>query len=224
MTFPDPTTRHPIRTPNGDVVPYTVFLKNVIDHPQISVGDYTYFSHFLKGIDSAADWAHILAPYLYAHSNERLTIGRFCQIAHGAKFITSSANHRMEGFSTYPFAMFNPVTLMAYLDTPPKDTVVGNDVWIGFGATIMPGVTIGDGVIIASSAVVTKDVPAYTIVGGNPARPIRQRFADEVVEELLALRWWDWPADEIEKNMDFIAAGHLNALRAARMASNLAAG
>jgi len=203
---------HPITAPNGTVITSTVYLQNVIDHPRISVGAYSYASNALP----QANWAQTLAPYLFPISNEKLTIGKFCQFAHGTTFITSSANHPMGGFSTYPFKVFKPETMMGYIDLPSRDTVVGHDVWIGHGATVMPGVTIGSGAIIASGAVVSKDVTPYTIVGGNPARVIRQRFSDEVISDLLEIKWWDWSIDKIEANLAAIEGADIEALKAVK--------
>lgn len=200
---------HPITTPDGTVITNTVYLQNVINHPRITVGAYSYASNFTP----QTDWARTLAPYLFPISKEKLTIGKFCQFAHGTTFITSSANHPMGGFSTYPFRVFKPETMIDYINLPSRDTVVGHDVWIGHDATVMPGVTIGSGAIIASGAVVTKDVAPYTIVGGNPARAIRQRFSDEVVAELLDIAWWDWPIDKIEANLAAIEEADIEALK-----------
>jgi virginiamycin A acetyltransferase len=201
---------NPMVLPNGEVIYGTVYLKNFIDHPRIIVGDYSYASRF----DTPEDWAAALAPYLFAISNEKLVIGKFCQFAHGTTFITSSANHPMGGFSTYPFKVFRPETMMAYVNLPFKDTVVGNDVWTGHGATIMPGVTIGDGAIIATGAVVTKDVPPFAIVAGNPARVVKMRFSDEVIAELLRIRWWDWDIGKIEAHLAAIEGSDIEALKA----------
>lgn len=201
---------HPITAPDGTVITNTVYLQNVIDHPRITVGVYSYASNFTP----QTNWAQILAPYLFPISKERLVIGKFCQFAHGTTFITSSANHPMGGFSTYPFRVFRPETMIDYINLPSRDTVIGHDVWIGHNATIMPGVTIGSGAIIASGAVVTKDVAPYTIVGGNPAQVIRQRFSDEIVANLLRIAWWDWPIDRIEANLLAIEEADIDALRA----------
>ncbi|ESQ90412.1 CatB-related O-acetyltransferase [Asticcacaulis benevestitus] len=202
---------HPITAPNGTVITSTVYLQNVIDHPRISVGAYSYASNALP----QANWAQTLAPYLFPISKEKLTIGKFCQFAHGTTFITSSANHPMGGFSTYPFKVFKPETMMGYIDLPFRDTEVGHDVWIGHNATIMPGVTIGSGAIIASGAVVTKDVTPYTIMGGNPAQVIRQRFSDELISDLLEISWWDWPIEKIEASLTAIEGADIDALKAA---------
>ncbi len=212
MPLLDKNAVNPITLPNGQVAYGTVYLKNFIDHPRITVGDYSYASRF----DTPDDWAQAMAPYLFPVSRERLIIGQFCQFAHGTTFITSSANHPMDGFSTYPFRVFKPETMMAYIDLPSRNTVVGNDVWIGHGATVMPGVTIGDGAIVATGAVVTKDVAPFTIVGGNPARLIRRRFPDEVIAELLAIRWWDWDIDRIEANLAAIEDADIAVLRRAK--------
>lgn len=201
---------HPITAPDGTVITNTVYLQNVIDHPRITVGACSYASNFTP----QANWAQALAPYLFPISKEKLVIGKFCQFAHDTTFITSSANHPMGGFSTYPFRVFRPETMIDYINLPSRDTVIGHDVWIGHNATIMPGVTIGSGAIIASGAVVTKDVAPYTIVGGNPAQVIRQRFSDEVIADLLAIAWWDWPIDRIEANLTAIEGADIEVLKA----------
>ena len=200
---------HPIITPDGTVVTTAVYLKNVINHPRFTAGDYSYASN----LNSPPDWAATLAPYLFAFSREKLVVGKFCAFAHGTTFITSSANHPMGGFSTYPFRIFNPETMIDYLDLPFRDTVVGNDVWIGHGAMVMPGVTVGSGAIIAAGSVVTRDVPPYCIAGGNPARVIRQRFSDAAVADLLDLAWWDWPVERIEARLVAIEGADIAALR-----------
>lgn len=210
MPLLDASARHPIRLPDGTEVPTAVYLRNVIDHPRWQIGDYSYASN----LAAPADWAQTLAPYLFAFSREKLTIGRFCQFAHGTLFITSSANHPMAGFSTYPFRIFRPETMADYLNLPVKDTVIGNDVWTGHGVMVMPGVTVGDGAIIAAGSVVTKDVPAYAIAGGNPAQVIRMRFPDEVIAELLAIRWWDWDIGRIEASLAAIEGADIGALKA----------
>lgn len=211
--FLDASRRHPITMPDGTVHPNVVYLKNVIDHPNIEVGDYSYCNDF----DPVDDHAARLAPYRYPGAPERLVIGRFVQIAHGARFITASANHPMLGVSTYPFAIFRPETMQTYADEVWEggDTIVGNDVWIGHEARIMPSVTVGDGAIIAAGSVVTRDVPPYAIMAGNPARPVRIRFAPDQVEVLLKVRWWDWPLDRIERNLAAVTGSDPWALLAA---------
>jgi virginiamycin A acetyltransferase len=210
MPLPSPKTAHPIHLPDGTAHRNIAYLKAVIDHPRMVIGDYSYASRF----DEPKDWAAILAPYLFPFSHDTLTIGRFAQIAHGATFITSGAMHPMSGFSTYPFRIFDPKTMMDYTDLPYKDIVVDHDVWIGYEAIIMPGVHIGSGAIIATRAVVTHDVAPFTIVGGNPAQPIRQRFSDEVIADLLDIAWWDWPIDKINAHQTTIESADLEGLRA----------
>ena len=202
--------RHPIVMPDGTPHAGTVHLAQVIDHPNISVGDYSYYSSF----DVPADYAVQLAPYLYPGAPERLSIGKFCQLAHGVRFITSSANHAMSGFSTYPFAVFNPESIGAYAAEigNRRDTGIGNDVWCGFESVIMPGVTIGNGVIVAARSVVTGDVPDFSIVGGNPARILRKRFPEDVTERLLRVKWWNWELDKIERHVGAITGADIDAL------------
>lgn len=209
MPLPSSDTAHPIRLPDGSTHRNTVYLKAVIDHPRMVIGDYSYASRF----EESRDWAAVLAPYLFPFSQDLLTIGCFAQIAHGATFITSGAMHPMSGVSTYPFRIFDPETMMDYLDLPFRDITVGHDVWIGYEAVIMPGVTIGSGAIIATRAVVTHDVAPFTIVGGNPAKPIRQRFSDEVVADLLDIAWWDWPIEKINANQTAIESADLDCLK-----------
>ncbi|KQO79089.1 CatB-related O-acetyltransferase [Rhizobium sp. Leaf262] len=201
---------HPIILPDGSVYRDTVYLKNVIDHPRMEIGDYSYYTHSGKPEDTA----QILAPFLGHGVRERLLIGKFVQIARGSYFITSSANHPMNGFTTYPFRIFKPETF-GYQDLPVKDTVVGHDVWIGQNAAIMPGVQIGAGAIVAAAAVVTRNVPPYAVVGGNPATIIRMRYPDDVIDELLELAWWDWPLSKIEANLPALTGGDMAALRLA---------
>jgi virginiamycin A acetyltransferase len=208
MPLLDASAIFPITHPDGRVSRTTIYLKNVIDHPRIEIGDFSYYTHYGK-LDETAE---ILAPYLFPGSRERLIIGKFVQIARGSYFITSSANHPMTGVTTYPFRIFTPEAF-GYNDLPVKDTVVGHDVWIGHDAVIMPGVRIGAGAIIAAASVVTRDVPAYAVVGGNPAATIRMRYPDETVAELLELAWWDWPIDKIEANLAALESGDLATLK-----------
>lgn len=208
--FLDASLRHPIILPDGSPHAGTVHLNQVIDHPNITVGDYSYYS----GFETPPDYAAALAPYLYPGAPERVAIGKFCQIAHGVRIITSSANHAMDGFSTYPFAVFNPGLIGSYAATigNRRDTAIGNDVWLGFESVVMPGVTIGNGAIIAARAVVTSDVPDYAIVAGNSGRVIRLRFDDDVVERLLAIAWWNWEVERIARNVDAITGADIDAL------------
>ncbi|MAZ17334.1 MAG: acetyltransferase [Ahrensia sp.] len=211
--FLDAAARYPIMLPTGDRHLATVHLARAIDHPNIEVGDYTYYSDF----EPVDDYAARIAPYIYPGSPERLVIGKFVQMANGVRFITASANHPMKEFSTYPFAVFNPDTMTAYVDEVAGhgDTVVGNDVWLGYGATVLPGVTIGDGAIIGAKAVVSRDVPPYAVVAGNPAEVRRMRFDAATVKALLEISWWDWEIERIERARPAIEGCDLAALRAA---------
>ena len=211
--FPTPDTRLPLPLPDGSQHPGTVFLKPVLNHPQIEVGAYSYASTF---DNPPHDWAARLAPHLHAFAPERLIIGKFCQIAHGAVFITASANHRRDGFSTFPFAVFGggAVEGRPSLPGPGPDTTVGNDVWIGQGATLLPGATLGNGVIVGAGAVVAGTVPDYAVVAGNPARVVKLRFSDAVIARLNVVAWWDWPIDTILRHEAEIVGADLDALEA----------
>jgi virginiamycin A acetyltransferase len=189
---PDPGVLHPI--PGS---PRTGFIRNLADLPaNVEIGEYTYYDD--PGGPEAFR-ANVL--YHFEFSGDRLVIGRYCALASGTRFIMNGANHRMSGLSTFPFPIFGAAWRGRWageLDFPTRgDTRVGNDVWIGYDSLVMPGITIGNGAVIASRSVVTSDVPAYAVVGGNPARVIRQRFDDAAVARLESLRWWDWPAEVI---------------------------
>lgn len=189
-----PLTTYPL--PNYDRL---CLLKNIIKSPQIEVGDFTYYDDF-----ETVENFEKNVRYLFDFVGDKLTIGKFCQIASGVTFIMNGANHLTDAVSTFPFAIFGDdwAGAMAGKTYPSRgDTTVGNDVWIGYEATIMAGVTIGDGAIIGAKSVVTRDVPPYTIIGGNPAREIRKRFSGEQIEHLLAVRWWDWPVKRITENL-----------------------
>ena len=175
------------------------FLKNVVKNPNILVGDYTYYDDF-----ETVENFEKNVKYLFPFVGDKLIIGKFCMIASDVLFIMNGANHLSDAISTYPFAIFGDdwSEAMEGKSYPTNgDTIIGNDVWIGFGATIMPGVKIGDGVIIATKSVVTKDVEPYAIVGGNPAKEIRKRFSEEEIEKLLDMQWWDWPIEKITENV-----------------------
>ncbi len=177
-----------------------IFLKNIITDPNISVGDYTYHHSF---DDPLAFEKHVR----YNFMNDKLIIGKFCAIAHGIRFLMNGANHKTEGFSTYPFLICpgSWSEKMSLEDLPNKGNItIGNDVWLGMNVTIMSGVTIGDGAIVGTRSLVTKDVPPYTVVGGNPATIIRQRFSDKVIAQLLELKWWDWDIQKITDNIPFL--------------------
>jgi virginiamycin A acetyltransferase len=200
---PDPNTLYPI-----DGVTRTCFLKNIITNPQIIVGDYTYYDdpedvyNFEKNV-----------LYLFPFMGDKLIIGKFCQIATSVRFIMNGANHAMHGISTYPFKVMGKSWSDAPINVTSKgDTVIGNDVWIGNSATIMQGIKIGHGAVIGTNALVTKDVEPYTIVGGNPAKPIRKRFDDKTIEKILKLAWWDWPLEKIEKNLPALISGGMDSM------------
>ena len=216
MGLLDSSKKHPMTLPDGTVIKQTVHLKEVINHPKIHVGEFSYYHNF----EILEDYASYLAPYLFPLSKDSLIIGKFVQIAHGVRFITSSANHKMSGFSTYPFNTFmmtpqttsEDITAMFEDAQNRGDTVVGNDVWIGMNAMIMPGVKIGDGAIVGANSVVTKDVAPYTVVAGNPAKLIKKRFDEHTTTTLLNIKWWDWSIEKIEKNIDVITSNDLDAL------------
>lgn len=214
--FPAPDTLNPVCLSDGSHHAGTVFLRAAIDHPRIEAGDYSYASAHTP----PEDWAAALAPYLYPFSPERLVIGKFCQIAHGVRFVTASANHRHDGISSFPFMVFAADGAPhPSMPGPGSDTVLGNDVWIGTGAMILPGARIGDGVIVGAGAVVGGTVPAYTVVAGNPAREIRRRFSPDQAARLTEIAWWDWPIEVILANEAKICGGDVDAL--ARVADRL---
>lgn len=191
----------------------TVYLKAVVKNPNITIGSYTMYNDF---VNDPVDFEKNNVLYHYPINNDRLVIGKFCSIACGAKFIFTSANHTMNSLSTYPFPLFfeewdTPVSEVASAWDNKGDIVIGNDVWIGYEAVIMSGVHIGDGAIIGTRAVVTKDVEPYTIVGGIPAKPIRKRFDEDTIEKLEALRWWDWPHEQIRRLLPAIKSGDVEA-------------
>lgn len=195
MNIPDPNTVFPLA--NYDKL---CFLKNYIKNPNIEVGDYTYYDDF-----EAVSNFEKNVKYHFDFIGDKLIIGKFCMIASGATFIMNGGNHLTNATSAYPFAIFGGAWqhAMGGKTYPTKgDTVIGNDVWIGHDATIMPGLTIGDGAIIATKAVVTKDVAPYTIAGGNPAKLIKKRFSDDIISKLLELKWWDWEIEKITKHVD----------------------
>ena len=195
-----------------DGFPQVCFIKNTIKNPNIVVGDYTYYD---DPDDSENFERNVL--YHFPFIGDKLIIGKFCAIARGVKFIMNGANHKLSGISTYPFQIFGhgwERVMPQAGELPYKgDTVVGHDVWIGFEALIMPGVRIGNGAIVSSRSVVVADVPAYTIVGGNPAKPIRQRFVPDEIAALESLAWWDWPVEKITRHLQCIVAGDIEALR-----------
>jgi virginiamycin A acetyltransferase len=208
MQGPDPNDKHPMLG-----FPQVCFIKNTVKSPNIVIGDYTYYD---DPEDSENFERNVL--YHFPFIGDRLLIGRFCALAKGVKFIMNGANHKLSGFSTYPFQIFaggweqvmpNPG------DLPYKgDTVVGNDVWLGYDALVMPGVHIGHGAIVASRSVVVSDVPPYAIIGGNPAAVMKLRFSPSIVDALLSIAWWDWPIDKVSRNLAAIVGSDVDALRA----------
>ena len=194
----------------------TVYLNAVIKDPQIEVGDYTIYNDFIAD-PLLFEKNNVL--YHYPIHREKLIIGKFCSIACGTKFLFNCANHTLKSLSTYTFPLFYEEWELEKSNITTAwdnkgDIVIGNDVWIGYEAVIMAGVHIGDGAIIAARAVVTKDVPPYTIVGGTPAKEIRKRFDTEVIQQLLKLKWWDWSTNKIRQCLPYIAEGKLDELLA----------
>jgi virginiamycin A acetyltransferase len=210
MNGPSPDNPHPMAG-----FPQVCYLKNIVKNPNIIVGDYTYY-------DDPEDVGNFERNVMYHFPfiGDKLIIGKFCALARGVKFIMNGANHKLSGISTYPFQIFGngwEKAAPAEGELPYKgDTVIGNDVWMGYDVLVMPGVTIGDGAIISSRSVVVNDVPAYTVVGGNPARPLKQRFAPEIAARLQAIAWWDWPVEHITAHLAVIVAGDVAALERVR--------
>lgn len=204
---PDPT--HPFPLPQQSRLAY---LKPLIRNPNIVVGDYTYYDD-----PDGPETFERNVLYHFDFIGDQLIIGKFCAIAAQVKFIMNGGNHRTDWFTNYPFPVFGQGWEAAMPDEWPYkgDTVIGNDVWIGYGALIMPGIHIGDGAIIATASVVTRDVPPYTVVGGNPAKEIRKRFDDAVIEALLEIQWWNWEIEKITRNVKAICGADLEALRSA---------
>ena len=189
----------------------TVYLNAVVKDPSIEVGDYTIYNDF---ISDPRQFEQNNVLYHYPNNHERLIIGKFCSIACGVKFLFNCANHTLKSLSTYTFPLFYEEWELEKSNVASAwdnkgDIVIGNDVWIGFEVVILAGVKIGDGAIIGTRAVVTKDVPPYSIVGGIPAKVIRKRYSPDIIEQLLSLRWWDWTKDRIKRNLPFIMAGNI---------------
>lgn len=204
---PSPNTRYPMPGQTR-----LAFLKNIVKNPNIIVGDYTYYDDFENPENFERN-----VLYHFDFEGDRLIIGKFCSIASDVKFIMNGGNHRTDWFTNYPFPVFGNGWEHAMPDSWPNkgDTVIGNDVWIGYGAMLMPGVQVGDGAIIATGSVVTRNVEPYTIVGGNPAALIRKRFDDAVIQELLQIRWWDWEIQKITRHLPAICGGDLAVLQQA---------
>ncbi|MEA5038349.1 MAG: CatB-related O-acetyltransferase [Clostridiaceae bacterium] len=192
----------------------TVYLKHVVSDPNILIGDYTMYNDFVSD-PTLFEKNNVL--YHYPINKDRLIIGRFCSIACGARFLFTSANHTLRSLSTYPFPIFFEEWGLDKKQVADAwdnrgDIVIGSDVWIGYEAVVLSGVHIGDGAIIGARAVVTKDVPPYTVVGGVPAREIRKRFDEETIRQLQQIRWWDWPFDKIQKHLPAIMSGEVSRL------------
>lgn len=190
-----------------------IYLKNFITRSDIEVGDYTYYDDE----EDAADFERRNVLYHYEFVGDKLIIGKFCSLAKDCTFMMNGANHTFTSFSTYPFAVFKngwgDGDVEQLKSQTRGDTIVGNDVWIGRSATIMPGVEIGDGAIIGAHAIVGRNVPPYTIVAGNPAREIRKRFDEKTIVELQNIKWWDWPIEKITQNLEAITNADLDGLR-----------
>jgi virginiamycin A acetyltransferase len=201
---PSPDTRYPLPG-----VTRTGFLKPFVTRPTILVGDYTYYDD-PRGPENFE--ANVL--YHFEFIGDRLVIGRFCSIAAETRFIMNGGNHPTDWLTTYPFPIFGGGWETAMPERWPMkgDTVVGNDVWFGYGALIMPGVTIGNGAIIASGSVVTRDVPPYAIIGGNPASVLRYRFDEQTIRRLESIRWWNWEIEKVTRHVRLICAGDVAAL------------
>lgn len=208
MTIPDVNKIYPRKNDTQ-----TVYLRNVIANPNIQVGEYSIYNDFHN---DPRDFQKNNILYHYPINQDHLIIGKFCSIACGAKFLFTSANHTLHSLSTYPFPLFGESWNhgMDVRDSWDNkgDIVVGNDVWIGYEAVILSGVTIGDGSIIGTRAVVTKDVPPYTIVGGVPARMIKKRFDEDTIAKVLALKWWNLPKEKLSRRLQHIQSGTLSAL------------
>ena len=192
----------------------TIYLNTIINNPNIIVGDYTIYNDF---VNDPTQFEKNNVLYHYPINQDRLIIGKFCSIACGAKFLFNSANHALRSLSNYTFPLFfeewglNKKNVASAWDNK-GDIIIGNDVWIGYEAVIMAGVHIGDGAVIAARAVVTKDVPPYTIVGGTPARKIRMRFEDETIAKLQQIQRWNWPVEKIRRSLPYIMEGTVDRL------------
>ena len=194
MIGPDKNIKFPL-----DNYESLCFLKNVVKNPNIIVGDYTYYDDF----ENVENFERNV-KYLFDFVGDKLLIGKFCMIASDVKFIMNGANHLTDSLSTYPFAIFGNgwESAMNGKNYPKKGNInIGNDVWIGYNSTIMAGVTIGDGAIIATNSTVIKDVEPYSIVGGNSAKEIKKRFSKKVITKLLELQWWNWDIEKISRNI-----------------------
>ncbi|MBW9173637.1 CatB-related O-acetyltransferase [Clostridium estertheticum] len=210
MTIPNSNKIYPRSNDNQ-----TIYLKNVITRDNIKVGDYTIYNDFNN---DPRDFEENNVLYQYTVNNDKLIIGKFCSIACKAKFLMTSGNHTMKSLSNYTFPIFYeewdlPVSHITDTWDNKGDIEIGNDVWIGYDAIIMSGVKIGDGAIIGTRAVVTKDVPPYTIVGGVPAKVIKKRHDDKTISKLLEIKWWNWTYEKIQANIKYIQSGNIDKLK-----------
>lgn len=209
MPGPDPRNPHPM---SG--YPQICYIRNTVANPQIQIGDYTYSDD----PENSEDFERNVL-YLFPFIGDRLIIGRYCAIARGVKFIMNGANHMLSGFSTYPFNIFHNdwarVTPLPEQLPFKGDTVIGNDVWLGYESLVLPGVSIGHGAIVAARSVVSADVPPYAIVGGNPARTVKMRYDEVTVARLLRIAWWDWDAARVTRHLEKIVGADIDALEAA---------
>ena len=201
---PDPNKKYPIQGYENEI-----YVKPTLTNPNVIVGNFTYIA------DSEFE-SHI--TNFYPWSRDKLIIGKFCQIARGVEFVMNDANHQMSAVSTFPF-----YTLEGWEMEPPKaedmpfkgDTVIGNDVWIGQNATILPGVHVGDGAIIGANSVVGSDIEPYTIVAGNPAKPVRKRFDDELIALMIEWKWWEKPVEEINSLIPILTSSKIDDVKKA---------
>ncbi len=203
MQIPDKNTIFPLEN-----IERLCFLKNIIKNPNIEVGDYTYYDDF----ESVENFEKNV-KYHFDFVGDKLIIGKFCMIASDVTFIMNGGNHITNAITTYPFDVFGGdwSRAMEGKEYPYKgDTVIGNDVWIGYNSTIMPGIKIGDGAIVATNSTVVHDVAPYSIIGGNPAKEIRKRFDENEIEKLLRLKWWDWDMEKITRNIDRLTGNDLS--------------
>lgn len=207
MRGPNPNAVHP-----NEAIPSVCFIKNTITRPNIMVGDYTYYD---DPVDSENFERHVTHHYEFI--GDKLIIGRFCAIAKGVEFIMNGANHRLGSVTTYPFNIMVggwEKSTPSLDDLPLKgDTIIGHDVWIGQNVTFLPGVRVHDGAVIGANSVVTGEIPAYSIAAGNPCRVVKKRFDEKTVQFLLALQWWNWPAERIFENLDALTSGDISHIK-----------
>ena len=203
--YPDPNIAYPLENYHR-----LCFLKNIVKNKNIIIGDFTYYDD----LENPENFEKNVL-YHFDFIGDKLVIGKFCTIASDVKFIMNGANHPLNYFTTYPFAIFGHAweNTMSLEGECKGDIIIGNDVWLGYNALIMPGANVGDGSIIAANSVVTKDVKPYTIVGGNPAKLIRKRFPDQVINLMLEVRWWHWSIEKITKNIGILCSDDIQALK-----------